>query len=158
MKVLWAPWRMTYIRSPKKHGCIFCEKPKEGRDKENLILHRGKKCFVMMNRFPYNNGHLMVAPYRHVADLESLEEEEMLEMMTLLSMSVRALRRAYNPHGFNIGVNIGKVAGAGVEGHIHFHVVPRWVGDTNFMPILSETRVIPELLMETYDKLLKHFK
>lgn len=158
MKVLWAPWRMRYIRSPKRHGCIFCEKPGEGRDRENLILYRGRKCFVIMNRYPYNNGHLMVAPYRHVGDFEGLEEEEMAEIMRLLAMSVKALRRAYRPDGFNIGVNLGRAAGAGVEGHIHFHVVPRWVGDTNFMPVFSETRVIPELLEETYNKLLKHFR
>jgi len=157
MKVLWAPWRMSYIGSIKKHGCIFCEKPKENRDKENLILYRGEKCFIIMNRYPYNNGHLMIAPYRHVGDLEALDEDEMIETMKLLKLSIKALKEAYHPDGFNIGVNIGRAAGAGVKGHIHFHIVPRWVGDTNFMPVFSETKIIPEYLEETYEKLLKHF-
>ena len=159
MKILWAPWRMAYIKSSdRKTGCIFCEKPKEDRDRENLILYRGKKCFIILNRYPYTNGHLMIAPYRHVGEIEELREEELLECMKLLQESVKALKKVYNPDGFNIGLNIGKIAGAGVEGHIHFHIVPRWSGDTNFMQVFSETRVMPELLQETYDKLIGYFR
>lgn len=157
MKVLWAPWRMQYILGEKPEGCIFCVKPGERRDAENYILHRGRTCFVIMNIFPYNNGHLMIAPYRHVPSLVDLNDEELLELMKVLNLSLRALEDALNPHGFNIGVNLGKVAGAGVEDHVHIHVVPRWHGDTNFMPILAETKVMPQHLRETYGKLKESF-
>jgi len=158
MKILWAPWRMEYIKSGKTEGCIFCLKPRENRDKENLILYRGEKSFIILNRYPYNNGHLMVAPYRHLSELEMLDRDEMTEIMMLLSKSIVALKKEYNPNGFNVGVNIGRAAGAGIEDHIHFHVVPRWVGDTNYMPVLSETKVLPQLLQETYEKLVRYFR
>ena len=153
MKQLWAPWRIKYILMEKPQGCIFCEKPKENKDKENYILYRGKTAFIILNAFPYNSGHLMIAPYRHVPSLEHLNDEELLEISKLITLSLKFIRRAMNPDGFNIGVNIGRAAGAGIEEHVHVHVVPRWVGDTNFMPVLADTKVIPEALDATYDKL-----
>jgi len=153
MKRLWSPWRMEYIVSKKDEGCIFCDKIADNDDEANYILHRGETCYVMLNLYPYNNGHLMVSPYRHVPSPEQLVEEELTEMMLMVNLSLRALRRAMRPDGFNIGVNIGKAAGAGIEEHVHIHIVPRWEADTNFMPILSQTRIIPELLDETYRKL-----
>jgi len=156
MKYLWAPWRMDYILSGKEKGCIFCQKPLEGKDKENLILHRGRYTFVMMNKYPYNNGHLMIVPKRHCVEFENLNDREIKELFCLLRISTRVLRTSLSPQGFNIGMNIGKVGGAG-EDHIHFHVVPRWNGDTNFMPILGETKIIPEYLMNTYEKLRTTF-
>jgi ATP adenylyltransferase len=153
MERLWSPWRMKYILGKKGEGCIFCDKIAENDDKGNYILHRGERCYVILNLYPYNNGHLMVSPYRHVPSVEQLEEDELTEMMLLVNRSLKALRRAMRPDGFNIGVNIGKAAGAGIEEHVHIHVVPRWEADTNFMPIFSNTRVIPELLDETYRKL-----
>jgi len=153
MERLWSPWRMEYIVSRKGEGCIFCDKMADSDDQANYILHRGETCYVMLNLYPYNNGHLMVSPYRHVPSLEQLEQNELTEMMLLVNRSLKALREAMYPNGFNIGINIGKAAGAGIEGHVHIHVVPRWHGDTNFMPTLSRTRVIPELLEETYRKL-----
>jgi len=137
----------------KPKGCIFCEKTREKRDEENLILYRGKNAFIIMNAFPYNNGHLMVAPYRHVPTLENLENDELLEVFKLVNLSLRILREAMNPDGFNIGVNIGRVAGAGIEEHVHVHIVPRWNGDTNFMPVIANTKVISEGLSETYRNL-----
>jgi ATP adenylyltransferase len=157
MKFLWAPWRMGYILEGKQKSCIFCKKPKEKKDKENLILYQNKYAFVMMNKFPYNNGHLMVIPKRHCLDLGQLDDIEFLELSYLLKASTQILKRSLRPHGFNIGINIGKVGGAGEE-HIHFHIVPRWTGDTNFMPVLSETKIIPEYLEETYQKLHSAFK
>ncbi|HID61887.1 MAG TPA: HIT domain-containing protein, partial [Anaerolineae bacterium] len=126
MKRLWSPWRMKYIISKKGEGCIFCDKIAENNDEANYILHRGKTCYVMLNLYPYNNGHLMVSPYRHVPSPEQLAEEELTEMMLMVNRSLRALRRAMRPDGFNIGVNIGKAAGAGIEEHVHIHIVPRW--------------------------------
>lgn len=153
-KILWAPWRMAYIRSAGSEGeCIFCVKPREGRDEENLILYRGKLCFVMLNRYPYNNGHLMVAPYAHKASLEELTGEELTELFETVKMGIVWLKRAYDPHGFNVGINIGRVAGAGFEDHIHVHIVPRWSGDTNFMPVVSDTKVLSEALNETYRRI-----
>ncbi len=153
MKVLWAPWRIEYIRSPKHDGCIFCDFPKENRDRERLILYRGKKAFVIMNNYPYNPGHVMVAPYRHVANWEELTDEELLEIMKLTQLMIRAIKKAMKPDGFNLGVNLGRVAGAGIDGHVHLHIVPRWNGDTNFMPVIADTKVIPESLQEAYDEL-----
>jgi ATP adenylyltransferase len=157
MKYLWAPWRMDYILERKQKTCIFCKKPKERKDRENLILYQNQYAFVMMNKFPYNNGHLMVIPKRHCLDLEQLDDKEFRELSYLLKASTQILNRSLCPHGFNIGINIGKVGGAGEE-HIHFHIVPRWTGDTNFMPVLSETKIIPEYLEETYQKLHSAFK
>lgn len=153
MERLWSPWRMEYIVSRKGNGCVFCDKTSDNDDESNYIVHRGEKCYVMLNLYPYNNGHLLVSPYRHVPSTEQLEEDELIEVMFLVNRSLRALRQAMYPDGFNMGINIGKAAGAGIEGHVHIHVVPRWQGDTNFMPICSQARVIPELLDETYQKL-----
>lgn len=158
MKVLWAPWRMAYIRqSPKPARCIFCAKARASQDRANLLLHRGRHGFVMMNLFPYNSGHLLVAPYAHVDSTERLSDESALDLMRLTNLSLQVLRARIKPDGFNIGVNLGRVSGAGVEGHVHLHIVPRWNGDTNFMPLFSETRVMPEHLDVTYRKLKAGF-
>jgi ATP adenylyltransferase len=149
MDYLFTPWRMEYIRSAKNDGCIFCEML-EMDDREALILRRGRHAFLVLNRYPYNNGHYMSVPYRHVDSLENLTGEETAEMMALLAQGLTAVRKAWNPEGFNIGGNIGKVSGAGVKDHVHLHVVPRWAGDTNFMPIFAGTRVVPQTLEETY--------
>ncbi len=153
MEILWAPWRMEYILSPKEDSCIFCTPLQQRDDRRNLILHRGKESFIILNRYPYTNGHLMVAPYRHIGLLEELSAEEVKDLMINIQLSIRVLKGAMSPHGFNIGANVGKVAGAGVESHVHFHIVPRWEGDTNYMPVLASTRVIPEHLQQTYDRL-----
>ncbi|WP_297092169.1 HIT domain-containing protein [Thermococcus sp.] len=153
MKIMWAPWRIEYIRSPKHDGCIFCDFPKENRDRERLILYRGEHCFIIMNNYPYNPGHVMIVPYRHVGKWEDLTDQELLEMMQLSQLVIKALRRTMNPHGFNMGVNLGRVAGAGIDDHVHLHIVPRWNGDTNFMPVIADTKVIPESLEEAYDEL-----
>ena len=146
---------MDYIVEKKKKGCIFCKKPKEGKDKENLILYQGDYAFIIMNKFPYNNGHLMVAPYRHVGGICDLTDAEMLAMMKLVRLGVEVLSAAMDPDGFNIGINLGKVAGAGIADHIHVHVVPRWHGDTNFMPVVADTKVMPQALQATYEQLRK---
>jgi ATP adenylyltransferase len=158
MEKLWAPWRMEYIRGEMSGGCIFCDSAQAEDDRNGLVLHRGEKSFVIMNRFPYNNGHVMVAPFRHVGMIEGLDDGELLDLMRLLQLCVRAIRKALKPDGFNIGVNMGRVAGAGVEDHLHIHVVPRWGGDTNFMPVLSETKVINEELEMTYCRLIEAFQ
>ncbi len=146
---------MVYIRQlGKEEGCIFCKKPKGKKDAKNLILLRGKTAFVLMNLFPYNSGHLMIAPYRHIGRFEDLTKVEGLELFQLTSLSLKVLKEKLNPDGFNIGMNLGRTAGAGYEDHIHVHIVPRWNGDTNFMPVIADTKVIPEFLEETY-KLLK---
>jgi len=157
MKQIWAPWRIEYVRMKKGEGCILCEKPKEDSDTLNYILYRGDKNFALMNKYPYTPGHLMVAPYRHIANLEELTDEELGEHFEIVSRGVKLLRQVFNPDGFNIGINMGKVAGAGIDGHIHSHIVPRWQGDTNFMPVMSDTRVISEALAETYKKLKGKF-
>ncbi len=153
MKNIWAPWRMQYILSEKPPGCIFCGMLKEDRDRDNLILRRSRNAFVVMNRFPYTNGHLMVLPYEHVSALEGLSPELMREMMELTRLSVGCIGRALRAEGFNVGINLGRVAGAGIEEHLHIHIVPRWAGDVSFMTILDDVRVISEHLVETYDKL-----
>ena len=153
MEKLWAPWRIDYILSKKPEGCIFCDKPAEKKDDENLILYRGRHCFVILNAYPYNNGHMMVVPYRHTASLAGWKDEEHQEMMQLAAMSVDLLKRVMRSDGFNLGINMGQVGGAGIADHIHLHIVPRWNGDTNFMPVLSDTRVISEGLAATYKKL-----
>lgn len=159
MKRLWTPWRMPFLKAPKnseQNSCFFCEKIRAdpSRDRDNLVLVRGKCTFMLMNLYPYSNGHLLVAPYQHVGDLESLEPDTLKEMMLLVTQGIRALKSISNPHGFNIGANLGQAAGAGVKDHVHFHIVPRWSGDSNFMPVLADTRLIPELLPQTYDDLL----
>jgi len=153
VKQIWAPWRIEYIEMEKPEGCILCDKPKQDSDALNYILYRGEKNFIIMNSYPYNPGHLMIAPYRHVATLEELTVEELHEHFEIVSRSVRMLRQVFNPEGFNIGVNLGKSAGAGIDDHIHTHIVPRWQGDTNFMPVMSGVRVLPEALAQTYEKL-----
>jgi ATP adenylyltransferase len=153
MKTLWAPWRMGYILSDKTEGCIFCELPKQDNDRENLILYRSSHTFVIMNRYPYNNGHIMVVPYLHSPSLDGLNDETLLDFMKVTRHAVNSLRKAFMPEGFNIGVNLGKVAGAGMETHIHLHMVPRWAGDTSFMTVFDDVRVIPEHILNTYDKL-----
>ena len=153
MKHIWAPWRMEYIQMEKPEGCILCQKPKEDNDAPNYILYRGDNNFVIMNSYPYNPGHLMIAPYRHIANLGELTAQELHEHFEMVSQSIELLKRVFNPGGFNIGMNLGKVAGAGIEEHIHTHIVPRWQGDTNFVPVISGVRVIPEALDETYKKL-----
>jgi len=153
MKHLWSPWRKAYVQNHKKEeGCIFCNRVGQADSSENLIVFRGDRAFVILNRFPYNNGHLMIAPYAHQPSLELLDAEARAEMMELAARAIEVLRALYRPEGFNLGVNIGEVAGAGVAGHVHLHVVPRWAGDTNFMSALGETRVLPEALEETWEK------
>ncbi|MFQ5580471.1 MAG: HIT domain-containing protein [Nitrospiria bacterium] len=158
MKRLWAPWRITYIRGEKPLGCILCDKPTQKKDKANLILLKGRHGFVMMNLYPYSNGHLMVSPYKHADTLEDLSNEVLKDLMQMVKQSLAALRKAFQPEGVNVGLNLGKAAGAGIDDHLHFHVVPRWEGDTNFMTVLSESRVIPEELAETYRHLKPYFK
>ncbi len=155
MKHLWAPWRLAYIKrsEPTEAGCIFCTLPREGRDREHRILYQGPRAFAMLNTFPYNSGHLMIIPRRHLADPADLDAAETLELWHLTAATMQALRDAYHPEGFNVGINIGRAAGAGILDHLHIHVVPRWVGDTNFMPILGEVKVLPEDLGDTYDRL-----
>ncbi|MCG3121523.1 MAG: AP-4-A phosphorylase [bacterium] len=157
-EILWAPWRMQYILGSKEPGCIFCDKPRQSQDRENLIVQRGAACFVIMNKYPYNNGHLMIVPYRHEAQMENLTVAENQEMMALLQEAAKALKKVMSPHGFNIGMNVGKTAGAGIEAHLHFHLVPRWDGDTNFMPVVGHTKVVSEGLWETWEKLREVFK
>ena len=158
MKVLWAPWRMAYVKNARKPArCIFCVKSKERRDENNLLLHRGRHGLVMMNLFPYNSGHLLIAPYAHVKGLEQLPDEAALDLMHLTQLSLKVLRAEMKPEGFNVGINLGRVAGAGIEAHVHLHLVPRWNGDTNFMPLFGETRVMPEHLQATYRKLRARF-
>jgi ATP adenylyltransferase len=159
MKVMWAPWRMDYILSDQKGGgCIFCPGEDRGADEARLILYVGPLTMVMMNRFPYINGHLLVAPLRHVQGLEFISQDETLDLLCMVRRSIQVLKEVMSPEGFNVGLNLGKVAGAGVEEHLHFHIVPRWNGDTNYMTVLGEVRVIPEHITETYHKLLPHFQ
>jgi ATP adenylyltransferase len=157
---IWAPWRLTYVKDASKdveQSCIFCAKPDESSDRENLIVHRGERCFVILNLYPYTNGHLMIAPFEHVGAIQGLPDETVAEMMALAQRAIEVLEEKYEPHGFNVGFNQGRVAGAGVEHHIHMHVVPRWGGDTNFMPVLADTRVMPQTLEQTYDALVGSF-
>jgi ATP adenylyltransferase len=153
---IWAPWRLEYVKDASKdieEECIFCAKPAEDDDEANLIVHRGERCFVILNKFPYTNGHLMVAPYEHLATLQELPPETVAEVMALAQRAMGQLEETYSPQGYNVGFNQGRVAGAGVEHHIHMHVVPRWGGDTNFMPVLADTRVMPQTLEQSYEAL-----
>ena len=157
---LWAPWRMVYIEGIDReddNGCIFCDKPAENADRENLILHRGETCFIIMNRFPYNNGHLLIVPYHHTAELGDLDAAVRLELLDTCDRAVRAMKNTMRPDGFNMGANLGRTAGAGIADHFHLHLVPRWNGDTNFMPVVGSTKVISESLDHTYDKLHAEF-
>ena len=153
---IWAPWRLAYVKDASKDSeeeCIFCAKPAQDDDEANLIVHRGERCFVILNLFPYTNGHLMVAPYEHLGRLQDLPAETVAEMMGLAQRAMGRLEETYDPHGYNVGFNQGRVAGAGVEHHIHMHVVPRWGGDTNFMPVIADTKVMPQTLEQSYEAL-----
>lgn len=157
MDVLFAPWRMKYIEYAKVErpkDCFICEAARDGDPATRLVVHRDESVIVLMNKFPYNTGHLLIAPIRHVAELEDLTEGELKALMLALRDSISWLRKALSPDGFNVGVNLGRTAGAGLETHIHIHVVPRWNGDTNFMPIIANTKVIPEALEDTYRKII----
>lgn len=157
MKVLWAPWRMEYILGEDKPAeCIFCPQPGEDL-KSRLVLFSGRLTRIMMNKFPYINGHLLVSPLRHLGGLEDLNETELLDLMLKVRQSLAILKQVMHPDGFNVGLNLGLVAGAGVESHLHFHIVPRWHGDTNYIPVFAEIRVIPEHFIKTYEKLVPHF-
>ncbi|MDB4125739.1 HIT domain-containing protein [Candidatus Marinimicrobia bacterium] len=156
-KKLWAPWRMEYVSNPSKKGNIFLEKAQQNNDRENLVLYRGKYSFVLMNLYPYNNGHLMVAPYEQYDDMTLLNSKTMLEIMEITKKSISILKNKLNSEGINFGLNMGKAAGAGIDEHLHFHIVPRWGGDANFMPILGHTEVIMQSLFDTYDLLKTEF-
>ncbi|MTI81554.1 MAG: HIT domain-containing protein [Firmicutes bacterium] len=153
MDRIWAPWRTVYIGKDQGSDCIFCDKLQSDADEENYVLLRGDKTFVLLNIYPYNNGHLLIAPKRHVGDMTDLTDEESLELFQMTQKMVTMLRNAFNPDGFNVGANLGKIAGAGIPGHFHIHIVPRWGGDTNFMPVIGDVRVISEGLELTYQKL-----
>lgn len=158
MKQIWAPWRIEFIKEKKRRGCVFCTLPKQKKDRPNLIVHRGESAFVILNKYPYNNGHLMVVPRQHTADLKKLDDKTVLETHRLVTLSIEALKKTMGAQGFNLGLNFSRAAGAGIEDHLHTHVVPRWVGDTNFMPILSDSKVMIEYLHETYDRLFSYFQ
>jgi len=158
MDNLYSPWRIDYILTEKKKGCIFCIKPQENDDKKYLILKRGKFSYIIMNLFPYNNAHLMVVPYRHVSNLSLLNDEELFELIKLTQLCEKVINKVYTPDGLNVGINLGESAGAGIAEHLHVHIVPRWNGDTNFISTVGNTRVIPEKMEDTYNKLLKAFE
>lgn len=158
MDTLWAPWRMRYIQETEPvPGCLFCHHARDDQDERNLIVHRGEFGFVMMNLYPYNSGHVMVVPYQHTGDFTQLHPQVASGIMSLAQLTVRVMEEILHPHGFNLGINQGNVAGAGITEHIHLHVVPRWNGDTNFMPVLADTKVMPELLSATAAKLRPAF-
>lgn len=156
-KTIWAPWRIEYILGNKEGGCFLCRMFAEKNDRDNLLLKRGKTCAVVMNRYPYTSGHLMVAPYRHLEHLKEMSQEERLELTDLSIDAVEILKEELKPDGLNLGFNLGAAAGAGLKDHIHQHIVPRWTGDTNFMPVLADTRIMPQSLMEQYDVLYPLF-
>jgi ATP adenylyltransferase len=163
MDKLWSPWRSKYIESfgpkgEKEKGCLFCRIANENKDKDNYVVYRSKYSYIVMNLYPYNSGHLMIVPYKHSSKLNELDDEINLDCTRMINLGCRVLEESIYPHGFNIGVNIGKVSGAGIEEHIHFHIVPRWNGDTNFMPVLNEVKIVSEFMDITYDKLLKALK
>lgn len=156
MNILWAPWRSSYVENVDRiEGCFLCHAVSQPphRWKEFLVLHKSSKSFIILNKYPYNSGHLMVVPLEHTSDYESLDDETVLDMNNLLKLSLKALKEVFKPHGFNIGYNLGRPAGAGLEAHLHMHVVPRWNGDTNFMPVIASTKVISQDLFSTYDRL-----
>ncbi|MCB1155397.1 HIT domain-containing protein [bacterium] len=158
-EILWAPWRISYLKGERPPGCVFCDAPAQdpSRDEQNLILYRGREMFVIMNLFPYANGHLMIVPYHHTDTLDEIKDTAALEMFTLLRHCRHILTKSMWPQGFNVGMNMGRVAGAGIHEHLHLHIVPRWGGDTNFMPVLAETKVISDHLQNTYITLRPHF-
>jgi len=156
MEQLWAPWRIRYILGEKESGCFFCRKSQEADDEKNHVLIRDRSCFALLNTFPYNGGHIMVAPYKHTGDLDDLGAQELSEMTAVIVRCKQLLARAMKPQGFNIGLNLGRCAGAGVVDHVHWHIVPRWEGDTNYMPVIGQTRVVPQALDDLYHELKKH--
>ncbi len=158
MKKIFAPWRYKYIRNPNSENCIFCKAVSSNDDRKSGVLFRGEFSFVIMNKYPYNNGHIMVAPYKHTGNFGEMNENEMLEMSLFLRKWQEVIKKAMKPDGFNLGMNIGRIAGAGFEDHLHYHLVPRWSGDTNFMPIIAETKVVPISIDEAYDILLEAHK
>lgn len=158
MDRLWAPWRIGYVLSEKPTGCIFCCKPAAEDDAGEMILNRGDLSYVLINAYPYNNGHLLVVPYEHCSDIGLLTEPQLLDILRQTRRAIEVIRQAMRPDGLNVGFNVGRVAGAGIEEHLHLHIVPRWAGDTNFMPVLSDTRVVPQSLQECYDLLSYHFR
>jgi ATP adenylyltransferase len=154
MDYLWTPWRYKYIATADRNeGCVFCDAPAAGDDERALIVHRGKKNYIILNRYPYTSGHVMIVPYKHIAALPELENGAACEMMEMAQALERALESLYNPEGYNIGMNIGRAAGAGIAGHLHMHVLPRWAGDTSFITTVGETRVEPEELSITYTRM-----
>ena len=159
MERIWAPWRIDYIvGGERESGCIFCSKPASDEDDRNLIVHRGPGAFTMMNKFPYNNGHVLVAPFRHASDICQLDSEENRLLLEEVCRSIGVIREVMHAEGFNVGINIGAVAGAGFEDHVHYHIVPRWNGDTNIMPVLADVKIIPEHLLSTCRKLRDRFR
>lgn len=157
MEHIWAPWRMTYIESEKPKNCILCENPAQDDDEKNFILYRGENNYVMLNLYPYNPYHLMVVPFRHISRIEQLTDEERHQHFDLVSRSVGILREELKPAGFNVGINMGAVSGAGIEDHIHTHIIPRWQGDTNFVTVVADIRVVPEAIADSYRKLKDKF-
>jgi ATP adenylyltransferase len=159
MEHIFAPWRKDFIeKKDKEPGCIFCSRVKSKPSADNLVIHKSKHSFILLNKYPYNSGHLMVAPYRHTADFSELSVREMAELAKNIQLALSILKEAYDPEGFNIGMNLGKIAGAGVADHMHWHIVPRWGGDTNFMPVVGKTKVLHEMLEASFDRLYPLFK
>jgi len=158
MKPLWAPWRMAYIEEEKPAGCIFCDKPREQDPRAALVLGQTAHSVVMLNKYPYNNGHILIAPKRHEHRVVALSETEYRDVCDAVRLALDVLERSFRPGGFNVGMNLGRTAGAGVADHLHWHIVPRWEGDTNFMPVVGETRVIPQHLLDHYDRLSPIFR
>ena len=160
MDIIWAPWRLEYVKAPHNKDaegkCIFCEFPSRDDDSRYYVFLRRRHCFGMLNRYPYNNGHLLIAPYKHVSELRDLPDDTASDIMAAVRDCVEAHRKIIQPHGFNIGLNIGEAAGAGIADHIHWHIVPRWEGDTNFMPVIANTKIIPQSLKEMYQLLSKY--
>ncbi len=156
MRHLWTPWRLEFIRGPKPAECVFCAKI-HGHDDVELVVARGEHVYVTLNKYPYNNGHLLVIPYQHVPSIELLDDATLLELMKMTNQALHALRETMHPHGFNVGFNLGAEAGAGIREHVHLHIVPRWSADSNFMTVLADTRTIPQLLEDTYRELKAHW-
>jgi len=157
MKKIWAPWRSEFIYTRKRKGCIFCEaRDSKKKGPDGFVVKRKRSCFSMLNIYPYNNGHIMIAPNRHKSSLEKLTGPELRDLMLLLNETTGLLDKVLKPDGYNVGINLGKIAGAGYPGHVHIHIVPRWEGDTNFMPVLSDTKVISESLDSLYKRLIKN--
>jgi ATP adenylyltransferase len=160
MKQLWAPWRMVYILNEieKEKGCIFCDLPKQTDDKKNLIVYRSQQCFVIMNKYPYNNGHVLVVPYEHTNDYVKLNDAQLLDIQKTVQKTITVIKNVMQPQAMNVGLNLGRTAGAGIDQHLHYHIVPRWDGDTNFMPVISDTKVVSEAVDATREKLFDEFK